>query len=295
MDADSEGWQPGGVPNSHGYDASKTAYKLETKANSTASLKGPDVTSEALTLSDFNTIRIQLTGGTPNAVFTLGTVFNNAAHTETICQVDTREVTLDADGNATIEINCSEATLGTSGVLETIRINVTSAGVNTCYIDSVELLQKEKEVSFEVIQGWYFEGTKDGFSQGGALNSIENAEGTLLATAGDNQLRIWTPSGLNIATADVTHLRIVVKSNATDPVFSAYGEFDGATANNTVFGGVAYTANTEEFQEIFIDLTASDKWTTFTTLDRLCIYPFAGNVGSTANIDSVELVKVISD
>ena len=141
LDADSEGWAPGGKPSSYGYDKSKTAYKLETNTGAWGSLKGPDASSDALTLEDFDTIRIQVTGGTPNGVFSLTTSFYDAGHTASICKVDARQVTLDEEGKATIEVDCSEATLGEAGVLQTIRFDVSSTALNTIYIDSIELVK----------------------------------------------------------------------------------------------------------------------------------------------------------
>ena len=142
LDTSAEGWQPGGSPKSHGYVAAKTAYKLETNGTNGATLKGPDVTSAGLTLEDFDTIRIQLIDGTPNAEFTFNTAFYDAAQANVVSDFDTRDVTLDANGNATILIDCSNAKLGNVGVLQTVRIVVRSAGVNTCHIDSVELLKQ---------------------------------------------------------------------------------------------------------------------------------------------------------
>ena len=216
--------------------------------------------------------------------------------------MDTREIILNTEGNATIEIDCSNATLGTSGILEGMRINVTSTGINTLYIDSIELICKEGSVTpeepagptYTVVKAFNFDSTAEGFQQGGSLNMIQAVDGTLLATAGDTLLRIWTPY-VNLATTDVTHLRVMVKTTATDPQFRAYGEFDNVTTDAINYAGVAYASGTEDYQEIIIDLTAAESWSTKTELDRLCIYPFSNNVGETATIDSVEFLKLVTE
>lgn len=143
---------------------------------------------------------------------------------------------------------------------------------------------------YTVIKGWYFTNDQEGWMQGGALNSAEWSDDTLHATAGDNQLRLWSAENINLNIGEITHLRVRVRANADQPAFSAHFQLDNGSFTTEP---VAYTSSADAFAEVLIPLTEEALWSGATQIQRICVYPFGGDatIGKEAWIDEIELVK----
>lgn len=152
----------------------------------------------------------------------------------------------------------------------------------------LSLTEDTSNEPYEVIKGYYFNYDTEGWMQGGTLNSCEWLAGALHGVAGDDNMRLWSPeSSMGVATADVTHIRMRIKTTVENPSMSILCQLN----TGSVTYPVTYEEGADGYAEVLIDCSTQADWANATILNRICVYPFTGNIGEECYIDSIELIK----
>ncbi len=151
-----------------------------------------------------------------------------------------------------------------------------------------KVLEIAENLPYDIKKAYYFEDSLEGWMPGGSKNSLSWVNGNAYAVAGDDSLRFWSPdSSMGLATEEVTHIRVLIKSDITNQHFKINCILDNGTATYSA----PYVAKEGGYAEIIIDCSTNSLWADSTTLNRLCIYPFSNNVGKGCYVDSVELIQ----
>ncbi len=169
--------------------------------------------------------------------------------------------------------------------------------------------EEEQPAVGTVLKGYYFENSTERFSPGGSTGMRQEMGALVLTAAADGQPRAWTCANngpyLNVSAADATNVRIMMKTEVTDPTFGLYVDlWDGANADTTktIFYSVDVTLEEEGYTEIMIDLTApapaSADWDETLTMKRMGIYALGFDYGNTSQagkvvyMDSIEVLHI---
>ena len=180
----------------------------------------------------------------------------------------------------------------------------------------IEWQENEKELHIRldepeeepyIVKAWYFTDSNEKWAYGGS-NYVsgsykhDQVEGTISQSANGSDAKIWSYGGndtsnyINVPFADITHLRLKVKTTSTaeNPVLKV--QFTADNIKNTVKEiSVTYTEGEDGWADVLIDLKEID-FTGYTTLDRLCIWYWNGaDATETLTIDCVELINADCD
>ena len=154
-----------------------------------------------------------------------------------------------------------------------------------------KVLSVSKDTSddpYEVVKAWYFKSGTEGWVNGGAANKSDWYDGTLHVTAGNDTVKVWSPADINVPTEEVSHIRIRLKSNVKEPILAVSLLLNGKEVRYNT--SECYVEGADTYAEVIIDLRTTSEWQNTDVLSRICVFPFSGNSGSEAWIDSVDLV-----